>query len=104
MLYRVKARYREDALADFYRRLTSEALRNQKPDGQEIIASMRRARVTSLGVIEWTETCYCPTPLRHERQTLYDHFLDRIETEAIDNNAEIDGEPFMELLARRAGG
>ena len=104
MLYRVKARYREGALADFYRRLTSEALRSQKPDGQEIIASMRRARVTSPGVIEWTETCFCPTPLRHERKTVYDHFLDAIEAEAIDKDVEIAGEPFMDFLAQRGGG
>ena len=36
----------------------------------EIVAAMARARVGSDGTVRWTETCFCPTPLKHERETV----------------------------------
>ena len=61
---------------------------------------MNRAKIDEAGVVHWSEVCYCPTPLEHERATVYDRFFDDIETEEIEDYAEFDGEDFMNRLAR----
>lgn len=101
MTYTVRARYTEDLLEEFFRKLTDGTIENQKPDGREITASMRRARVTGPGVIEWSEKCFCPTPLAHERETVYDRYLTGMETEPVEDYVEFDGEPFMDLMRER---
>lgn len=100
MKYNVKARYKENLLKEFYEKLTSGEIENQKPDGKEILASMKRAVITENNTIEWTETCFCPAPLKHERETVYDKYFDHMETIEIDKNEEIDfiGTSFWETL------
>lgn len=99
MNYRVTAKFIEATLADFYRQLTDGSIEQQRPDGREIVASMRRARITAPGVIEWYETCYCPTPLAHERETVYDRFLTGITTSEVDACREIEvGTSFWSYL------
>jgi hypothetical protein len=98
MEYRVKAKPIPDKLPDFYKALTDGSVENQRPDGSEIIASMKRAKVTSPGIIEWYETCYCSTPLQHERETVYDRYLTNIEAVLTTDTSEIVGEPFWSIL------
>ena len=98
MEYKVKAKPIKEKLSAFYKVLTDGSVENQRPDGSEIVASMRRAKVTSPGVIEWYETCYCPTPLQHERETVYDKYITNIETELAEGRTEIEGESFWLLL------
>jgi len=98
MLYKVRGTPIKDRLSQFYELLTDGTIQDQKPDGYEIVASMKRARITAPGVLEWFETCYCPTPLLHERTTVYDRFFSRIETEEADRMLEIDGTSFWEFL------
>jgi len=86
---------------DFYKKLTDGTIQNQKPDGQEIVNSMKRAKITESNVIQWSEMCFCPTPLKHERETVYDHFLTNLETEIIDDHIEFDGESFFNFLEKR---
>ena len=100
MHYTVKARYILAQMAEFYRELTDGTIQSQRPDGQEIVASMRRARVTEPGVVRWSEQCFCPTPLAHERQTVYDRYFIDFETEAVDDYVAFDGKNFMDHLAR----
>ena len=100
MLYQVRAKIIEDKMAEFSEKLTDGTIEQQQPDGREIVASMQRATITSAGVIEWAETCYCPTPLAHERETVYDHFLSDIQTQEISSELELSGEPFWEYLTR----
>lgn len=104
MIYRVKACFRADAAQEFYRLLTDGTIAAQKPDGQEIIGAMQRARITSPGTVEWTEQCFCPTPLAHERATVYDRFFDRMSIHPIGRPVEIAGTPFMDHLAGQASG
>ena len=101
MIYSVKARYIEKKMGEFYQKLTDGTIENQKPDGQEIINSMKRAKITEANVIQWSETCFCPTPLKHERETVYDHFLTDLETVEIDDYVEYEGESFMDFLAKQ---
>ena len=98
MEYRVKAKPIKEKLPAFYKALTDGSVENQRPDGSEIVASMKRARVTSPGVIEWYETCYCPTPLQRERETVYDQYLTNIETVLAVEPSKIAGESFWSLL------
>ncbi len=101
MIYSVKARFIEEKMGEFYRKLTDGTIQNQKPDGQEIVNSMKRAKITEPNTIQWSEMCFCPTPLKHERETIYNHFLTDMETEIIDDYAEFDGELFFEFLEKQ---
>jgi len=101
MIYSVKARFIEEKIGEFYRKLTDGTIQNQKPDGQEIVNSMKRAKITEPNTIQWSEMCFCPTPLKHERETIYNHFLIDMETEIIDDYAEFDGELFFEFLEKQ---
>ena len=105
MNYRVAAKYIEATLPEFYRRLTDGSIEAQRPDGREIVASMKRARITEPGVIQWYETCYCPTPLKHERETVYDRYLTDITASEVDQCREpISGESFWSYLERAVSG
>ena len=101
MIYSVKARFIEEKMGEFYRKLTDGTIQNQKPDGQEIVNSVKRAKITEPNTIQWSEMCFCPTPLKHERETVYNHFLTNMETEIIDDYAEFDGELFFEFLEKQ---
>ena len=62
---------------------------------------MNRAVINDAGRVEWSETCYCETPLMHERATVYDHFFDAITTAEVDGYQEHVGQPFMDYLAEQ---
>ena len=101
-IYSVKARYIKEKMEEFYQKLTDGTIQNQKPDGQEIVNSMKRAKITEPNVIKWSEMCFCSPPLKHERETVYDHFLTDMETKVIDEYVEWDGELFMDFLAKQS--
>jgi len=98
VFYSVKAQYIEEKMGEFYQKLTDGTIQNQKPDGPEIIDSMKRAKITAPKIIQWAEMCFCPTPLKHERATIYNNFLTDLETKTIDNYVEFDGESFFDFL------
>jgi len=100
-IYSVKARYIEEKMEGFYQKLTDGTIENQKPDGQEIINSMNRAKIIEPNIIQWSEMCFCSPPLKHERETVYNQFLEDIETEVIDDYVEYKGESFMDFLAKK---
>jgi len=98
MIYHVRARFREDTATAFLAKLTDGTIENQRPDGRELIASMKRAVVRNDGVVEWSELCYCDPPLAHERATVLDsHFAD-ISVEPIVAHGNYTGRPFMDYL------
>jgi hypothetical protein len=97
----VSAKLIVDRAGEFHARLTDGSIAAQRPDGAEIVAAMMRARIGSDGVSRWTETCYCETPLRHERATVIDRYFTGIETKAIDKPTTFDGAPLMDRLAGR---
>ena len=98
MIYRVTAKYRADKIPEFYQELTDGTIENQRPDGAEILASMERAKITDAGTIEWYETCYCATPLAHERSTVYDSYLTAIRTVEVDDYGTSEGASFWSFL------
>lgn len=61
---------------------------------------MNRATIDNNGDINWTELCFCPTPLQHERATVYDTYFTDMKTELILNPKIIEGSSFMEKLSK----
>ena len=100
MIYKVTARYIEEKASEFYEKLTDGTIEAQRPDGSEILASMERAKITVAGTIEWYESCYCPTPLAHERSTVYDLFLTDINTIEVDDYGTSEGGSFWAFLQK----
>ena len=101
VFYSVKAQFIEEKLDEFYQKLIDGTIQNQKPDGYEIVNSMKRAKITASNTIQWSEMCFCPTPLKHEQATVYDHFLINFETTVIDDYVEFKGEPFFDFLEKQ---
>ncbi len=102
MIYKAKARIIEDKISEFYLRLTDGTIGKQRPDGDEIVASMKRAVLTEAGLAEWYEMCLCPTPLRHERATQYDFYFTDLTTEEAHDYGEVEGESLWSYMASRA--
>ncbi len=102
MRYLVRANFIDGKMGEFFRKLNDGTIAGQNPEGKEILASMQRAKITAPGVIEWCETCYCATPLRHERATIYDHYLTNMQTKEIDSDPDIPGDFFWEYLRNHA--
>ena len=98
MLYAVSARLVAERAGELHARLADGSIAARQPDGRGIVAAMGCARVGSDGTVRWTETCYCPTPLKHERETVLDRYFTDIETELIDAPVAFDGEPLMDRL------
>ncbi len=98
MIYHVRARLRREHADELHRRLTDGSIAQQRPDGAEIVASMNRAVVAANGSIEWSEECYCASPLHHERSTVLDRHFEDITTESIDAHGTYEGQPFMTYL------
>jgi hypothetical protein len=98
MIYKIKATSIEETIVEFYRKLADGTVAQQRPDGEEIVASMQRAVLTKPGVAEWYEKCFCPTPLAHERQTQYDFYF----TDMTTAEAEGYGESLWDYIASKA--
>jgi len=100
MIYSIKAKFISEKMKEFFQKLTDGTIENQKPDGAEILSSMKRAKITEPGVLEWSEMCFCSPPLKHERQTVYDKFFSNMEIEIIDDYVEFEGESFFDYLKK----
>ncbi len=100
MIYSIKSKFFAEKMKEFLKVLTDGTIKNQKPDGAEILSSMKRAKITEPGVIQWSEMCFCSSPLKHERQTVYDKFFSDMEIKVIDDYVEFDGESFFDYLKK----
>ena len=102
MIYKIKARVIDETIGEFYFKLADGTVAKQRPDGEEIVAAMKRAVLTGPDVAEWYETCFCPTPLKHERQTQYDFYFTDMTTEPAKGYAEIQGASLWSYMASKA--
>jgi hypothetical protein len=99
MLYKVKAKIDKLKMKAFYTALTNGSIANQEPDGTEIVNAMQKAVMTGDDILEWYETCHCSTPLKHERETVYDKYLDDIETILVNKvKDDLKGTSFWDCL------
>ena len=105
MYYRVRGRLLPGVAAELYRILADGTVARQRPDGPEIVASMRRA-ISAGEEVHWTETGSCPTPLQHERATVYDRFFTEMVAEPAAEGAQpLPGRvSFWERLREAGGG
>ncbi len=102
MFYKVRARLKKDTATELRRRLLDGTIGRQQPDGEEIVDSMHRAVVTDSGDIEWSEVCYCPSPLLHERTTVYDQYFSDLSTELVEGYQRHEGRSFVTYLKELA--
>ena len=99
MLYKVKAKIDKIKMKGFYDVLTDGSVAGQEPDGAEIVNAMQQARMTQPDTLEWYETCQCATPLKHERETVYDKYLHDIETTLVyEIKDDLGGTSFWDCL------
>ena len=99
MLYKVKAKIDKLKMKAFYDVLTDGSVADQEPDGAEIVNAMQQAVMTGKDTLEWYETCLCDTPLKHERETVYDKFLHNIETILVEERKDdLKGNSFWTCL------
>ena len=98
MHYRVTAKFHKEQLAEFFQKLNDGTIKNQKPDGLEILNSMKRAIIKEDKSLEWFETCFCATPLKHERETVYDTYFYDFKTTLVEENQELKGELFWDYM------
>jgi hypothetical protein len=98
MIYHVRARFREGTAESLLVKLRNGTIGKQRPDGPELVASMERAVVNANGEVEWSEMCFCPSPLHHERATVLDAHFEGIVSEPIDAHTIYKGEPFLNYL------
>ena len=100
MRYYVKATMLKDKMGEFYQKLSDGTIAGQKPDGRELVSSIRKAILTKALVVEWCETCFCETALAHERETVYDQYFHNMEIIEINDDPEIDGQSFWDYLLK----
>ncbi len=98
VLYKVRAKIIKRNIREFYSKLIDGTISEQFPDGEEIIDSMRRAKITKDGFVEWFETCFCSTPLKHERDTQYDNYFSDFNAKPVDKTYIINGKSFWSYL------
>ena len=99
MVYKVKAKIDKLKMKDFFTALTDGSIADQEPDGSYIVNAMQKAVKTGDTTLEWYQSCDCETPLKHERETVYDKYLYDIETTPVDEEkSDIKGESFWDCL------
>lgn len=99
MLYKVKAKIDTLKMKDFFTALTDGSIADQGADGPYIINAMQKALMTDSETIEWYQTCQCVTPLKHERETVYDRYLYDIQTTPVrEVKDDITGASFWDHL------
>lgn len=83
MHYEVRARVKDGKDRELYEAIEDGTMERIGPDGRE----MRRAFNTAIvkdGVVIWNMTCFCPTPLQHERAAFLDNYFFDIQTEIVE--------------------
>jgi hypothetical protein len=101
MYYKVKATFYEEKLKAFFLALNDGSIASQEPDGKTIVKAMQEAKVIEPSTIAWVEECYCSSPLKHERETVYDKYLSHFSTEFVEKSLnDIEGESFWEMMEK----
>jgi len=98
LIYKIKAKFNFEKAKEFLQILTDGTIQKQKPDGQEIVESMNRATIDDDGNVNWTELCYCPKPLMHERATILDKYFTNMEIVESKDYETFEGKSFMEEI------
>ena len=100
MIYKVKAKFIQKQSKEFLKLLTDGTIEKQQPDGPYIVDAMNKAKIDNEGFVNWTEFCLCPTPLYHERSTVYDKFFKDFQTEEVDKQLNFEGKSFINSISK----
>ena len=99
MLYKVKAKIDKLQMKAFFTALTDGSIADVEPEGLYIVNAMQRALMTGPETLEWYQTCHCETPLKHEKEMVYDKYLNDIETTLVyEEKNDIKGKSFWDHL------
>ncbi len=99
MLYKIQAKIDKTTMKDFFTALTDGTVASQEPDGPYIVNAMQKALMTDDETVEWYQTCQCATPLKHERETVYDRYLHDIKTTRVSEvKDDIQGRSFWDFM------
>jgi len=99
MLYKVIAKIDKLKMKSFYTALNDGSIADQEPDGVYIVNAMQTALMTEPDTLEWYQTCHCETPLKNERETVYDKYLHDLETTLVyEIKDDIKGTSFWTCL------
>ena len=102
MLYKVHAKIHEPRMKALFTALMDGTIASQEPDGKEMQRAMQSAKMQEDGTIVWYETCHCATPLKHERETVYDRFFHDIETTLVTSVPDdIEGKSFWDYMEEK---
>ncbi len=92
MISHVIATFKEETAVRLKAKIADGSIQRQHPDGAEIMASMARAVLTDDGRVQLTETCYCQTPLWHERTSVLDAHFDDISATPVPHHLSLKGD------------
>lgn len=81
--YLVRAKPKQERLADLEKLLAQQAFIDLRPFGQSLTAGLSGARVGADGLALWEEEDYCSPPLAMERAAVLDTYFDDIQVEAV---------------------
>ena len=102
MLYKIKAKIKKERMGEFWTALNDGRIESQQPDGPFIVRAMKDALLIDDKTLEWYEACYCDTPLKHEREIVYDKYLYDISTELkFEIKNDIEGKSFWDYLGKK---
>jgi hypothetical protein len=125
MRYLVRARVKPGCERQLLKAIEDGTLGQGSVAGDEYLRNMREARLCEDETARWVEICYCPTPLREEREYWEQYFeLTRVQdahdrsrcrdqngsepwacdncdcTERLERKLETTGKPFLVSLRR----
>ena len=99
MLYKVKAKINKLKMKEFYTALTDGSIASLEPNGPDIVNAMQKAKKTESDTLEWYQASTSATPLKYERDTVYDKYLHDIETTPVQEiKNDIKGTSFWDCL------
>jgi hypothetical protein len=86
-IYVVKAKPREEIIADLRQELSSGKISRLRPFGEELHHGLENARMFD-GYVYWVEEDYCSPPLAMERRSVLDRYFDDIIVEQVESDEE----------------
>lgn len=86
-IYVVKAKPKEDLMADLRQEISSGKISRLRPFGEELHHGLENARILD-GYTFWVEEDYCSPPLAMERRSVLDRYFDDITVEQVKSDEE----------------
>jgi hypothetical protein len=86
-IYIVKAKPKEELMADLRQEISSGKISRLRPFGEELQYGLENARIFN-EYAYWVEEDYCSPPLAMERRSVLDRYFDNITVEQVESDEE----------------